>query len=329
MRAAYDIVAIGNALVDVIAPCDEAFLTSEGLAKGSMTLVEEARAQALYRRMAAAIETSGGTAANTVAGVASFGGRASFIGKVADDGLGAVFGHDIRAIGAAYATPPLRDGPSTGRCLVNVTPDAERTMCTYLGAAVKLSPNDVAASTIQAASALFLEGYLFDPPEARRAFAKAAGLARAAGRTIALSLSDSFLVERHREALLAFIESQVDVVLANAAEVCSLFPSLGPEEAIRRLTRIAGIAAVTFGERGSRVATATSSHDIAARPIERVVDSTGAGDQYAAGFLFGLARDQPLTVCAELGALAAAEVITHYGPRPQASLKDLVRAAEP
>ncbi|MHB8530780.1 MAG: adenosine kinase [Caulobacteraceae bacterium] len=323
MIATYDLVAIGNALVDVVAPADESFLLAENLPKGAMSLIDEARAHDLYGKMGQAVEASGGTAANTSAGLASLGGKATFIGKVAADPLGEVFTHDIRAIGVDFATPPLRAGPATGRCLINVTPDAERTMCTYLGAAVELSASDVAAEAIEAAQILYLEGYLFDPEEARRAFAKAAGLARGAGRTIALSLSDAFVVERHRQALLGFVQSQVDVLFANEAEVTALFPGADIEAALAHLAGLVGMAAVTFGARGSLVLAGEARIPIAAGGVEKVVDTTGAGDQYAAGFLYGLAQGRPLEDCGALGSMAAAEVISHYGPRPQTSLRDL------
>ena len=327
MPELYDIAAIGNAIVDVIAPCSEAFLAGEGLAKGAMMLIDEARAEQLYGRMAAGIEASGGSAANTVAGVAGFGGRAAYIGKVAQDALGRVFAHDIGAIGVAYATAPLKSGAATARCLINVTPDGQRTMSTFLGASVRLAPDDVDAAVIEGARITYLEGYLFDPHEARRAFAKAAGLARASGRLIALSLSDAFVVDRHREALKGFIDSEVDVLFANEAELTSLFETDDFDAAARALRGRVGLAAVTRGERGSVVLAGDEIHAADAAWVEKVVDTTGAGDQYAAGFLFGLANGRPLPVCARLGSLAAAEVISHYGARPQVSLKDLAAAA--
>jgi sugar/nucleoside kinase (ribokinase family) len=319
----YDVAAIGNAIVDVIAPATDAFLQAEGLEKGAMTLIDPAQAEQLYGRMAGAVEASGGSAANTIAGVASLGGRGAYMGKVADDQLGQVFAHDMRAIGASYDTAPLRGGLATARSMINVTPDGERTMCTFLGASTELGPDDVDPALIEGAKILYLEGYLFDPHEARRAFAKAAGLARASGRKIALTLSDAFVVERHRTALLAFIETQVDIVFANSAELCALFQTGDFDAALAELVRRPLIAAVTRSERGSVVALAGESHVVDAFPVEKVVDTTGAGDQYAAGFLHALAQGRPLPVCGRLGSLAAAEVISHYGPRPQVSLKDL------
>jgi sugar/nucleoside kinase (ribokinase family) len=323
----YDVAAIGNAIVDVIAPAGEDFLIDEGLVKGAMMLIDEARAEQLYGRMAAGIEASGGSAANTVAGVASLGGRAAYIGKVAQDGLGRVFAHDIAAIGVTYATAPLKSGAATARCLVNVTPDGQRTMSTFLGASVHLTPDDVDAALIEGAKITYLEGYLFDPHEARRAFAKAAGLARASGRLIALSLSDAFVVDRHREALKGFIDSEVDVLFANEAELKSLFETDDFDAAARALRGRVGLAAITRGEKGSVVLAGDEIHAADAACVEKVVDTTGAGDQYAAGFLFGLAGGRPLPICARLGSLAAAEVISHYGPRPQVSLKDLALKA--
>jgi sugar/nucleoside kinase (ribokinase family) len=323
----YDVAAIGNAIVDVISPCGDDFLTDEALAKGGMTLIDDARAEELYGRMAPGIEASGGSAANTVAGVASLGGRAAYLGKVADDQLGAVFTHDINAVGVTFATPPLVGGPATARCLINVTPDGQRTMSTFLGASTRLTPADVDPGVIESAKIIYLEGYLFDPTDAREAFAKAAGLARGSERLIAISLSDAFVVHRHREALLGFIDGQVDILLANEVEVAALFQTDDFDIAVRALRGRAKLAAITRGERGSVILAGDDLHPIPAEPVEKVVDTTGAGDQYAAGFLLGLAQGRPLDVCGRLGALAAAEVISHYGPRPQVSLRDLAIGA--
>lgn len=323
MTIAYDVTAIGNAMVDVIATADEAFLVSHGMAKGAMTLIDEGRARVLYEAMGPGVEASGGSAGNTVAGVASFGGRSAYIGKVAADQLGEVFAHDLRALGATFSVKPLAGGPATGRCLINVTPDGERTMNTYLGAAIELTADDVDPALIEGSRIVYLEGYLFDPPEARRAFAKAAGLARGSGRLVALTLSDAFVVERHREALLGFIDTQVDVLFANESEICSLFETDDFERAARSIAGRCGIAAITRSEQGSVILAGEERHVIAACPVEKVVDTTGAGDQYAAGFMFGLARERPLPECGKLGSLAAAEVIGHYGPRPGVSLSGL------
>jgi sugar/nucleoside kinase (ribokinase family) len=292
-----------------------------------MMLIDDARALDLYSRMGAGIEASGGSAANTVAGVASLGGRSAYLGKVADDALGAVFTHDINAIGVRYEVAPLAGGPATARCLINVSPDGQRTMCTYLGASVHLTPADVDAAVIESAKIIYLEGYLFDPPEARRAFAKAAGIARASERLIALTLSDSFVVHRHREALMGFIDSEVDVLLANETELLALFETEDFNLAAKALRGRAKLAAITRGEQGSVILAGDDFTVVPAEPAACVVDTTGAGDQYAAGFLFGLARGRPLPVCGRLGSLAAAEVISHYGPRPQVSLQDLATAA--
>jgi sugar/nucleoside kinase (ribokinase family) len=326
MTALYDVTAIGNAIVDVIARCEDDFLTDEGLTKGSMQLVSQERGASLYTRMGQAVETSGGSAGNTVAGIASLGGRAAFIGKVADDQLGEIFAHDIQAIGVHFDVAPLLDGPSSGRSLINVTPDGQRTMCTFLGAANELTADDIDPALIENAAVVYLEGYLFDLVEARRAFAKAAGLARANSRTIAFTLSDAFVVERHREALHEFIRTQVDLVFANEAELLSLCQTNDFEAAAKQLAGEVKIAAVTRGAAGSVILAGGEVIRVAAAPLEKVVDTTGAGDQYAAGFMFGLAQGRPFEVCAKLGSLAAAEVISHLGPPPQTSLKDLAAA---
>jgi sugar/nucleoside kinase (ribokinase family) len=322
----YDVAAIGNAIVDVIAPAEDAFLAAEGLAKGAMTLVEAEQSSALYAKMAPGVETSGGSAANTIAGVASFGGRAAFLGKVANDQLGEVFAHDMRSIGARFDNLPLEYGPGTAVCMINVTPDGQRTMCTFLGASTHFAEDDVDAAAIEAAQIVYLEGYLFDADAARRAFAKAAALARGAGRKLALTLSDGFVVERHREALLGFIESQVDLLFANEVEATALFQTASFDEAVSALRERVKLAAVTRSEKGSVILSQGERLTIAAEPVEKVVDTTGAGDQYAAGFMFGLSRGRPLHACGRLASLAAAEVISHYGPRPQVPLKNLAAA---
>jgi sugar/nucleoside kinase (ribokinase family) len=326
MPELYDVAAIGNAIVDVIAPATDEFLAANGLDKGAMMLVDPAQSAALYAKMAAGVEASGGSAANTIAGLASFGGRGAFMGKVADDKLGEVFAHDMRAIGARFENAPLVGGPGTAISMINVTPDAQRTMCTFLGASVEFTDSDVDAATVEAAKIVYLEGYLFDAQPARRAFAKAAGLAHGAGRKIALTLSDGFVVERHRAGLMAFIESQVDVLFANETEILALFQTDSFDEAIREITARAKLAAVTRSEKGSTIVTNAETFHVPAFAVEKVVDTTGAGDQYAAGFMFGLARGRSLPDCGRLGSLAAAEVISHYGPRPQVSLKDLAAA---
>ena len=327
MTALYDVAALGNAIVDVIASASDDFITQEGLVKGSMTLVDAEQSAALYGRMGSAIETSGGSAGNTIAGVASLGGRGAFIGKVADDTLGDVYAHDMTAIGASFHGGRLVGGAGTGRCMINVTPDGQRTMCTYLGAATELSPADVDPAIVEGSAITYFEGYLFDPEEARRAFAKAAGLARAAGRLIALSVSDSFVVHRHRAALLGFIASEVDILFANEDEIVALTETSNFNDAAQAIRDKVKIAALTCGAQGSVVVTGASTIQIDADHVEKVVDTTGAGDQYAAGFLHALAQGRPLDQCGRLGGLAAGEVIGHYGPRPQVSLKDLAARA--
>ena len=319
----YDVAAIGNAIVDVIAPATDQFLAYNGLTKGSMMLVDPAQSAALYSRMASAVEASGGSAANTIAGLASFGGKGAFMGKVADDALGRTFAHDMRAIGARFENAPLVGGPATAVSMINVTPDGQRTMCTYLGASVEFTDTDVEVETVEASKLVYLEGYLFDAEAARRAFAKAAALAHGAGRKIALTLSDSFVVERHRAGLLGFIESQVDLLFANEAELLALFETSDFEEACEALRTRCDLAAVTRSEKGSVILAKGEQLHIPAEPVEKVVDTTGAGDQYAAGFMFGLSGGRSLADCGRLASLAAAEVISHYGPRPQVSLKDL------
>ena len=329
MSLSFDVAAVGNAIVDVISPATDAFLDQEGLAKGAMTLIDTDQAAALYGRMGAGVEASGGSAGNTVAGVSSLGGRAAYIGKVAQDALGQVFRHDITAIGVHFE--PREGGDihtlGTGRCLINVTPDGQRTMATYLGAANALGPDDVTAEVVQAAEIVYLEGYLFDPPAARQAFVKAAALARAAGRRIALTLSDGFVVDRHRDDLLAFIASDVDIVFANEAEITALFQTSHYDDAVAALAQRVDLAAVTRGEHGSVIVSRSERAVVPAAPVAKVVDTTGAGDQYAAGVLFGLARGLDLSICGRLGSLAAAEVIGHFGPRPQTPLKALAAAA--
>ncbi|ACG76453.1 carbohydrate kinase, PfkB family [Phenylobacterium zucineum HLK1] len=323
MPELYDVAAIGNAIVDVIAPATDEFIAANGLDKGAMMLVDAQQSQALYAKMAPGMETSGGSAANTIAGLASFGGKGAFMGKVADDQLGGVFAHDMRAIGARFENAPLVGGPATAVSMINVTPDGQRTMCTYLGASVEFTDADVDQAVVEAAKIVYLEGYLFDAEAARRAFAKAAALAHGSGRMIALTLSDSFVVERHRGALLGFIENQVDLLFANEAEVTALFETDDFDVAVAALRERVTLAAVTRSEKGSVILSKGERLTVAAEPVEKVVDTTGAGDQYAAGFMFGLSRGRPLQQCGKLASLAAAEVISHYGPRPQVSLQDL------
>jgi sugar/nucleoside kinase (ribokinase family) len=326
MPTKYDVLGIGNAIVDVIARTEDDFLVKHGMNKGTMALIDEARAEAIYASMGPAIETSGGSGANTIAGVASFGGKAAFIGKVKDDTLGKAFAHDIRAIGVDFATKPAADGPSTARCYVLVTPDGERTMNTYLGAAQNLTPADLDADQIAAARYTYLEGYLWDPPQAKEAFRKAATIAHQAGRKVALTLSDAFCVDRYRDEFLNLMRSgAVDLIFANERELHSLYQTADFDSAIAALRNDVKLAAVTRSEQGCIVVSRESNEAVAAAPIDRLVDATGAGDLFAAGFLVGLARDQDHRDAARLGALAAAEVIQHLGARPDTSLQGLAR----
>jgi sugar/nucleoside kinase (ribokinase family) len=323
--ASLDVVGIGNAIVDVIAQADDAFLHREGLIKGAMQLIDAARAEALYGAMGPGIEMSGGSAGNTIAGIASLGGKAAYIGKVSEDQLGAVYRHDMRAIGVRFDTTVLRRGPPTARCLILVTPDAHRTMSTFLGACVELGPEDVDANLVQSAQVVYLEGYLFDPPRAKQAFRKAADLAHAAGRKVSLTLSDSFCVERYRDEFRALVEGHVDILFANEGEIGALYQT----DFDRALAAVRGkcdIAVLTRSERGSVVVTADAVQRIPADEVERVLDTTGAGDLYASGFLFGLTHGRDLETCGRLGSLCAAEIIGHYGPRPETSLERLAKA---
>ena len=321
-----DVVGIGNALVDVLTHAEEEFLARQGLVKGTMHLVDEARAHTLYEAMGPGVEISGGSAANTVVGVASFGGRAHYVGKVRDDQLGEVFGHDLRATGVGYDTSRATDGPPTGRCLILVTPDAQRTMSTFLGASSRLGPGDVDRALVARGRILYLEGYLFDPPEAQDAFRAAASAAHAAGRKVSLTLSDPFCVGRHRKAFLDLVEHHVDILFANEAEICALYEVSDFDAALARVRGHCEIAALTRSARGSVIVSDSRVHVVAAQPVEEVVDTTGAGDLYAAGVLFGLSRGLDLPTCGRLGALAAAEVISHVGARPMVPLRELARA---
>lgn len=322
-QTSLDVVGIGNAIVDVIASADDAFLTAHSMRKGAMALVDEARAEAIYAQMGSAIVSSGGSAANTIAGIASFGGRTGFIGKVRDDALGAEFRHDITAAGTRFTTPASPDGPATARCLVLVTPDSQRTMNTFLGASALLGAGDVDADLVCDAQVTYLEGYLYDAPSAQHAFHVAAGLAHDAGHSVALTLSDPFCVERHRVAFLKLIERHVDVLFANLAEVSALFETEDLDDIVPRLRALTDLAALTRGADGSLVVTQDDVLEIRAVRVGPVVDTTGAGDLYAAGFLYGLTRRSALHECGRLGSLAAAEAISHFGARPQRSLKDL------
>lgn len=324
--AKFDVLGIGNAIVDVLARTDDDFLAAQKMAKGSMSLIDEPRAKAIYEAMGPATEISGGSAANTIVGVASFGGRAAFVGKVKDDELGKAFTHDIRAAGVSFNTPPAKDGPSTACSYILVTPDGERTMNTYLGAAQNLTPGDVNEDEVASAAITYLEGYLWDPTDAKEAFRKAAKIAHGAGRQVALTLSDAFCVGRYRAEFLDLIKTKtVDLVFANEGELKSLYETADFDTALSVLRKDAKLAVVTRSEKGAVVASADKVESVAAFPIDRVVDATGAGDLFAAGFLHGFAKGLPHTDAAKLGAMAAAEVISHIGARPGKKLADLAR----
>jgi len=320
----YDVLGIGNAIVDVIARAEDDFLVAHGMHTGAMALIDQARAEKVYQAMGPAVESSGGSAANTIVGVASFGGRAAFVGKVKDDELGRVFAHDIRAARVAFDSKPADDGPSTARCYIMVTPDGERTMNTFLGAAQDLKPTDIDEAKIASAALVYLEGYLWDPPQAKEAFVKAAAVAHKAGRRVALTLSDAFCVDRYRAEFLDLIrKGTVDIVFANERELHSLYETADFDTAVKALRHDAKLAVITRSEKGCVVVTRKEVEAVQAMPIDRVVDVTGAGDLFAAGFLVGLARGKDNRTAARLGALAAAEVIQHIGARPAVSLKAL------
>jgi adenosine kinase len=320
----YDVIGVGNAIVDLIARADDAFLVAHGMAKGTMSLIDEARAQAIYQAMGPAVESSGGSAANTIVGAASLGARTGFIGKVKDDPLGKAFAHDIRASGVAFDTRPAVDGPSTARCYIIVTPDGERTMNTFLGAAQDLHPADIADDLIASAAITYLEGYLWDPPHAKEAFVKAAGIAHKNGRKVALTLSDAFCVDRYRDEFLKLLRDKtVDIVFANERELHSLYQTADFDTALAAIRKDAALAVITRSEKGCVVVEGGKTEAVPAEPIETMVDATGAGDLFAAGFLVSHSRGKSLRESARLGAIAAAEVIQHVGARPEVSLKEL------
>jgi adenosine kinase len=324
--ATYDVLGIGNAIFDILVRTDDDFLTGQGMTKGAMTLIDEARAGAIYAAMGPATEISGGSAANTIVGLANFGARTVYVGKVKDDQIGRMYAHDIRAAGVGFTTPAAVDGPATGCSYILVTPDGERTMNTYLGAAQNLHSDDIDPAQVAASAITYLEGYLWDPPEAKAAFVKAADIAHGASRTVALTLSDAFCVGRYRDEFLDLMrKATVDLVFANEAELLSLYPGADVEAALQQIRQDVGLAVVTRSEKGCVVVTRQGVTTVPAFPVDQVVDTTGAGDLFAAGFLFGLVRGASHEVAGRLGALAAAEIIQHLGARPQASLKDLAR----
>lgn len=324
-----DVVGIGNALVDVLSFEDEAFVVRHDLVRESALMVDQDRSEAVYADLGPATEVSGGSAANTIAGVASFGGATGFVGRIRDDQLGRLFAHDLRSLGVRFDGEPSPAGAPTGRCLVIVTEDAGRTMCTYLGAAAELTSADVNASLVRDASILYVEGYLWDQPSAKGAIRRAIAIARDAGRRVAMTLSDPFCVDRHRAEFRELAAGHVDVLFANEEEIVSLYEVGEFDEALQHVRTDCAFAALTRGPAGSVVVAGDEVHVIDAVPVGEVVDTTGAGDLYAAGVLFGLARGLPLRVAGDLGSLAAGEIIGHLGPRPQVSLAELAASLLP
>jgi sugar/nucleoside kinase (ribokinase family) len=320
--ATYDVTAIGNAIVDVLAQADDKFLDAQGLPKGAMSLIDADQAHALYALMGPGVEASGGSAGNTAAGIAALGGKVAYIGKVADDQLGEVFGHDIRAIGVTFNTTPLKDSLPTARCLIFVTPDAQRTMQTFLGACTQLGPADIDIEVVADSKVVFIEGYLWDLPAAIEGILKAAKAAKEAGRKVAFTTSDSFCVGRFRDQFLDFIKNDVDILFANEAEILSLFEVDDFDTAVEKARGLAEIVAITRSEKGSVVLSGNDTHVIPSQKVE-VVDTTGAGDAYAAGFLYGYTQGKPLDACGRLGGIVASEAISHYGARAETDLKKL------
>lgn len=321
-----DVLTLGNAIVDVLAHTDEAFLIRKKVHKGAMQLIDEARAEELYGDMGPAIIVSGGSGANTAAGVASFGVKAGFIGKVKNDETGKLFAHDLRAIDVHYDVALAEDGPATARSFILVTPDGERTMNTYLGACQNLTPDDVNPETVRASSIVYLEGYLWDPPAAKEAFRKAVKIAHEAGNKVALTLSDAFCVDRYRDEFLGLMrDGSLDILFANIHELQSLYGTSDPDTALAALREENVLGAITRSAEGALIVSRGETRAVPAFPVERVVDTTGAGDLFASGFLAGLVKNLDLTDCARLGGLAAAEIISHLGARPQASLKELAQ----
>ncbi|MGE3623316.1 MAG: adenosine kinase [Bdellovibrionales bacterium] len=338
MSAQFDVCAIGNALVDVIADASEDFLNTHKIVKGAMTLIDAERASELYDIIGPAVQVSGGSAGNTVAGIASLGGKPAYMGKVKADQLGAIFRHDMHAMGVHFATPPAperrqeihpvtvdrRGGAPTGRCLILVTPDAQRSMSTYLGAAVEFGPADLQPEIIAHSQVTYLEGYLFDRPEAKEAFYKSASIAHENRRMLSLTLSDTFCVDRHRDAFLDLVKNNVDILFANQNELLALYRTEDIETAVAEARQHCKITVTTRSEKGAIIAAGAETIDMPAEPVAKIVDTTGAGDLFAAGFLFGFTQNYGLERAARIGAICAAEVIAHYGPRPQKTLKELV-----
>lgn len=323
--ARYDVIGIGNAIVDIIGRCDEAFLAQVGVAKGSMRLVDADEIKKIYAAMGPAIETSGGSAANTIAGIASFGGRAAFVGTVAEDEFGRIFNHDIRSIGVTFNATPVSNGTPTSRSLILVTPDGERTMNTYLGISTNFGEAQLDLELVRASSILYLEGYLFDEPQAKQAFRLALDAAKKAGRKTALTLSDGFCVDRHRDEFLKLIRSGIDILFANESEIKSLYQTESFEFAAQKARDDAKLAVLTRSAKGSEIHFEGETIRIGTFPVEEIVDTTGAGDLYAAGFLFGYAKGLHLETAGRLASLAASEIISHTGARPAVSLSEFAR----
>lgn len=321
----YDVVGIGNALVDILVEVDDAFPKSQDLAKGGMFLVEREASDALYEKLPVGVEKSGGSCGNTMAGVAALGGAGAYIGKTRDDQFGTVFRHDMKAMGVDFPTPAETDGPGTGKCLVLVTPDAQRTMVTYLGAANDLIPANVSKETVQAGKVLYMEGYLYDRPTAQEAFILAADTAHEAGREVSLTLSDGFCVDRHRDAFLTLVRNHVDILFANEQEIMSLYQVDDFDAALQEARKDCKIACLTRSEKGSVILSGDEVHVVDAEPVSQVIDTTGAGDQFAAGFLYGYTQGCNLTEAARIGGIMAAEVISHYGARPEVDVAALVQ----
>lgn len=320
----FHVVGLGNAIVDVLAHAEDTFLVANGIEKGAMTLVDEARATELYDALGQTVQVSGGSAANTIAGVGSLGGKAAFIGKVRNDQLGTAFTHDIRSLGVAFDTTAADRGPATGRCLIVVSPDAERSMSTYLGAAQDLTPDDVDVEVISRSAITYLEGYLWDPPAAKEAFLKAAKAAHDAERQVALTLSDSFCVDRYRDEFRDLVKGNVDILFANEAEIMSLYQVDTFDEALQAVRGEARVAALTRSAAGSVIVVDGEVHVVDADKPSALVDTTGAGDQFAAGFMFGWSTGRSPVDCGRMGSICAAEVISHMGPRPEVALAELV-----
>ncbi len=323
----FDVIGIGNAIVDVLSHSEDAFLSDHGLTKGSMALIDATQADKLYDQMGPGVECSGGSAANTIACLANLGAKSAFIGKVKDDGLGKIFAHDIKAAGVDFSSQLAEKGPSTARCLILVTDDAQRTMNTFLGACVNLTPDDIDPDYIARGAVTYLEGYLWDPDHAKEAFLKASMAAHKADRQVSLSLSDAFCVDRHRKSFQDLVEHHVDILFANEDEIMSLYEVDTFDAALQCVRDKCSVAALTRGDKGSVVISGNEIHVVDCEPVDHVIDTTGAGDAYAAGFLFGYTKNFDMGTCARLGSICSAEIISHYGARPEADLADLAGKA--